>query len=50
MFRPWVLGLLAGAAALALFRRSQSSSSAVLEAAVAAEKLRLAWAKNHTVV
>jgi hypothetical protein len=45
MIRPWVFGLMAGAAAWALMR----STSRVVPAAVAAERLRQAWADHHTI-
>jgi hypothetical protein len=45
MLRPWVFGLLAGAAACALMR----TTSRVVPASLAAEKLRQAWADHHTV-
>jgi len=46
MIRPWLFGILAGAAAWAL---AHYQSHRVIPAAVAAEKLRKAWADNHTV-
>ena len=48
MNRPWVLGLLAGAAAVALVRRANSAARKVIRADIAADKLRQAWANNHT--
>lgn len=46
MMRPWLLGILAGAAAYALVHYQ---SHKVIPATVAAEKLRKAWADHHTV-
>jgi hypothetical protein len=46
MFRPWLLGILAGAAAITLARYR---SHRVIPATVAAEKLRNAWADHHTI-
>jgi hypothetical protein len=46
MVRPWLLGIVAGAAAWAL---AHYQSHRVIPAAVAAERLRKAWADNHTV-
>lgn len=46
MFRPWIVGLVAGAAAVALFR---SRSPRVVPVSMAAEQLRQAWADHHTV-
>jgi hypothetical protein len=46
MSRPWIFGILAGAAAWALAR---SSYTRVVPAGIAAEKLRQAWADHHTV-
>jgi hypothetical protein len=49
MNRPWVLGIIAGAAAWALVRQANASARAVIRADIAAEKLRQAWANNHTI-
>ena len=48
MNRPWVLGVIAGAAAWALVCRGNAAARAVVRADVAAEKLRRPWANNHT--
>jgi hypothetical protein len=50
MTRPWILGILAGAAAWALVLRAEAAARAVVRADIAAEKLRQAWANNHTTV
>ena len=44
MIRPWMIGIMASAAAWAIVRRS----TRVVPAAVAAEMLRRAWADHHT--
>jgi hypothetical protein len=46
MIRPWVLGVIAGAAAWTLARYQARK---VVPAVLAAEKLRQAWADHHTV-
>jgi hypothetical protein len=46
MMRPWVLGVVAGAAAWALARYQARK---IVPAKIAAEKLRQAWADYHTV-
>jgi hypothetical protein len=46
MLRPWIVGLIAGAVAVVLFR---SRSPRVIPVGLAAEQLRQAWADHHTV-